>query len=251
LNLQTSGLLVNYDMPWNFMRAEQRIGRVDRIGGKPVVDIRNYFYSGTVEEQIYAGIREDFDWFTDIVGPAQPVLGQIEGIIEDVAMQAAGAERDRLVDAKLDEIRAAIERAHDRALSVDDLGAEATLEDGERPAIDLRGLERILLGASGTSAYFHQHPDIEGAYMLDTPRAKVPVTFRRSVLDSYAPEVQLLTYATDEMSDLFAAAGVEAAETDGLPPLLAELEGQLAQESAHVEPQPRMRAHRAGSGSTS
>jgi hypothetical protein len=46
------------------------------------VDIRNYFYSGTVEEQIYAGIKEDYDWFTDIVGPAQPVLGKVEGIIE-------------------------------------------------------------------------------------------------------------------------------------------------------------------------
>ena len=94
-------------------------------------------------------------------------------------MQAAGADRDRLVDAKLGEIKAAIERAHDRALSVDDLGVEAALEDEEHPAIDLRGLERILLGASRTSAYFHQHPDIEGAYMLDTPRGKVPVTFRR------------------------------------------------------------------------
>ena len=82
LNLQTTGLLIDYDMPWNFMRVEQRIGRIDRIGGKPVVDIRNYFYSGTVEEQIYAGIKEDYDWFTDIVGPAQPVLGKVEGIIE-------------------------------------------------------------------------------------------------------------------------------------------------------------------------
>jgi ERCC4-related helicase len=33
LNLQTCGRLINYDMPWNFMRVEQRIGRVDRIGG--------------------------------------------------------------------------------------------------------------------------------------------------------------------------------------------------------------------------
>lgn len=43
-------------MPWNFMRVEQRIGRVDRIGGQPTVDVSNYFYSDTVEEQVYKGI---------------------------------------------------------------------------------------------------------------------------------------------------------------------------------------------------
>ena len=42
LNLQTTGLLINYDMPWNFMRVEQRIGRVDRIGGRPVVEAVSY-----------------------------------------------------------------------------------------------------------------------------------------------------------------------------------------------------------------
>jgi hypothetical protein len=47
---------------------------------------------------------------------------------------------------------------HERALSVDDLCAEPALEDGGRPAIALRGLERILLGASRTSTYFHQPP---------------------------------------------------------------------------------------------
>ena len=35
LNLQTCARVINYDLPWNFMRVEQRIGRVDRIGGQP------------------------------------------------------------------------------------------------------------------------------------------------------------------------------------------------------------------------
>ncbi|MFN9856698.1 MAG: helicase-related protein, partial [Pseudanabaena sp.] len=50
LNLQTCGVLFNYDMPWNPMRVEQRIGRIDRIGQKfSQVRIHNFYYDGTVE----------------------------------------------------------------------------------------------------------------------------------------------------------------------------------------------------------
>ena len=67
-----------------------------------MVDVSNYFYDGTVEEQIYRGIGEDVDWFEDVVGPAQPVLDEIEHAIEDVAMttpddhpEGRGAEEGR------------------------------------------------------------------------------------------------------------------------------------------------------------
>jgi hypothetical protein len=229
LNLQTTGLLIDYDMPWNFMRVEQRIGRIDRIGGKPMVDIRNYFFSGTVEEQIYAGIKEDYDWFTDIVGPAQPVLGKVEGIIEQVAMQAPGQDRDKEIDRRVAEIRDAIEQAKARAVTLADLGSPVALADGrDRPAIDLLGLERVLLGAKLTSQYFHPHPEIEGAYLLEMPLGKVPVTFRRALLDRYTPEVRLITYQTEELDSLLATVGADTETIEGLPDTLVELEGRLA-----------------------
>lgn len=53
LNLQTCGVLINFDLPWNPMRVEQRIGRIDRIGQVyPDVWIRNYFYEDTVEATV-------------------------------------------------------------------------------------------------------------------------------------------------------------------------------------------------------
>ena len=59
LNLQTCGVLINYDMPWNPMRVEQRIGRIDRIGQRhPTVWIRNYFYADTVEATIYQRLAD-------------------------------------------------------------------------------------------------------------------------------------------------------------------------------------------------
>ncbi|MHB8322844.1 MAG: SNF2-related protein [Candidatus Dormibacteria bacterium] len=215
LNLQTTGFLVNYDMPWNFMRVEQRIGRVDRIGGQPVVDVRNYFYKDTVEEKIYTGISDDFDWFTEIVGPAQPVLGQVERAIEQVVMKEPGSSREAAVQAALKDIRSAIELINTRPLTMGDVGAEAALEQTlEPPAIDLAGLERVLLGCPHTASHFRPHPTIRGAYLLDGPPKQLPVTFNRSVLDTFGPAVTLLTYGTEEMPALLASAGIDTTDPE-------------------------------------
>jgi Helicase conserved C-terminal domain len=202
LNLQTCGKLINYDMPWNFMRVEQRIGRVDRINGKPIVEVSNYFYSGTVEEQIYSGIRRDYDWFQDVVGPAQPVLGQVESILEDVAMTAPGDRRDSLVQDKILAIRESIEQAKARAVSLQDIGRTPEPSALDRPAIDLPGLERVLLGVAASAKLFTPHESIAGAYWLRLLGTSRPVTFRRAVLDAAAPTVRLLTYGAAEMNEL-------------------------------------------------
>ena len=216
LNLQTSAKLINYDMPWNFMRVEQRIGRLDRIGGKPVVDISNYFYEDTVEEQVYRGIGEDVDWFEDVVGPAQPVLSQIEKAIEDVAMEAPGPARQRDVATKISQIRASIEASKSEAINLSDLERDPRTHGPVRePAITLDGLERILTSVPATAGRLRPHPDIKKAYLLDLPDRTVPVTFNRKVLDEYAPDVRLLTYRSDELDRLLSLAGVSDTKLDG------------------------------------
>jgi len=92
LNLQTCDRLINFDLPWNFMRVEQRIGRVDRIGGRPDVYVTNLFYEGTVEEDIYRRIRESHDWFSHVVGNAAPVLASTESVIQRAAMGAGAVD---------------------------------------------------------------------------------------------------------------------------------------------------------------
>jgi hypothetical protein len=204
LNLQTCALMINYDMPWNFMRVEQRIGRIDRIGGRAEVSIRNYFYKGTVEEQIYTGIAEDFDWFEDVVGPAQPVLGQVEDVIEHIAMRMPGADRDKVVVAEVANIRAQIEEAKARAVTIDDVGRAPNAEAlGDlQPAIDLTGLEQVLTRAQPVAERFHPHPSINGAYLLEVSGRKSAVTFRRAVLEAHPGQVTLLTYGTAELLEL-------------------------------------------------
>lgn len=51
-NFQFCHLLVNYDLPWNPMRVEQRIGRVDRIGQAETVQVFNFWVKGTIEERV-------------------------------------------------------------------------------------------------------------------------------------------------------------------------------------------------------
>jgi hypothetical protein len=211
LNLQTCALLINYDMPWNFMRVEQRIGRVDRIGGRPEVAIRNYFYVGTVEEKIYTGIADDVNWFEDIVGPAQPVLGQVEDVIQHIAMQMPNADRDKALVDEIAKIRAAIEEAKARAVSMADIGREIDADsDDLQPAIDLDGLEAVLTRSELTAQLFHQHPRTVGAYLLEIGGDMTAVTFRRSVVETN-PEVKLLTYGTPELEALLSV--VEDSET--------------------------------------
>lgn len=179
---------------------------VDCIGGRPEVAIRNYFYVGTVEERIYTGIAGDVDWFEDIVGPAQPVLGQVEDVIEHIAMQMPNADRDHAVMEEIAKIRAAIEEGEACAVSMADVGrAPDTAEMRElRPAIDSAGLEGGTDVGTARRGRISSAPIDPGAYLVESAGSKVAVTFRRPLLEAHPGELRLLTYATAEMERIMA-----------------------------------------------
>ncbi|MEW6458570.1 MAG: helicase-related protein [Bacillota bacterium] len=111
LNLQTCGLLINYDMPWNPMRVEQRIGRIDRIGQvHDRVRVVNYFYRGTVEERVYARLVYRIGLFRTVVGQHQPILGRIENLVRRAGLAPPG-EEEEAVRRVLRELDAEIDRA--------------------------------------------------------------------------------------------------------------------------------------------
>ncbi len=98
LNLQTCGVLMNYDMPWNPMRVEQRIGRIDRIGQRyPTVRIHNFYYDGTVEAKVYRKLRDRIDAFSTVVGKLQPILAKVPTFIERALMSVDPQEEDVLL----------------------------------------------------------------------------------------------------------------------------------------------------------
>ena len=97
LNLQSCDTLVNYDIPWNPMRIEQRIGRVDRIGQEaPIVRIYTIFYEGTVEEHVYERCLERIGYFKSTLGHLQPILEASERAIREAVLA-----RDRTEEASV------------------------------------------------------------------------------------------------------------------------------------------------------
>ena len=72
LNLQTADLLVNFDLPWNPMMLEQRIGRIDRIGQRhDRIYVHNYLYQGSVEEVVYDRLFRRFNEALGVTGELQ------------------------------------------------------------------------------------------------------------------------------------------------------------------------------------
>jgi superfamily II DNA or RNA helicase len=86
IDLQKASVVFNYDLPWNPMVVEQRIGRVDRIGqlAERIV-IVNFVVGGSVEEQILQRLLDKIGIFESSIGEIEPIIGdQIEALTRRV-----------------------------------------------------------------------------------------------------------------------------------------------------------------------
>jgi SNF2 family DNA or RNA helicase len=75
-NLQFSHRLANFDLPWNPMEIEQRIGRLHRLGQKQPVNIYNFVQAGTLQEHLLEVLQEKLNLFELVVGETGLVLGE-------------------------------------------------------------------------------------------------------------------------------------------------------------------------------
>jgi SNF2 family DNA or RNA helicase len=84
INLQFCNHIINFDLPWNPMRLEQRIGRIHRLGQEKDVMIYNFAIKNTVEEHILKLLYEKIDLFEKVIGELDDILTKLEfGNIED------------------------------------------------------------------------------------------------------------------------------------------------------------------------
>jgi superfamily II DNA or RNA helicase len=83
LDFQFCNTMFNYDLPWNPMEVEQRIGRLDRIGQEsPIIHIYNLWIEGTVEERILRRLYDRVRVFERSIGGLEAILGEVTKELE-------------------------------------------------------------------------------------------------------------------------------------------------------------------------
>ncbi len=103
LDYQFCDCIVNYDLPWNPMRVEQRIGRIDRHGQQSEsVAIINLITPGTVDADIYERCLVRIGVFESALGGSEEILGEISKEIKNIAENYSLSEKDR--QDKLDQL---------------------------------------------------------------------------------------------------------------------------------------------------
>jgi superfamily II DNA or RNA helicase len=103
LNLQFCHVVVNYDLPWNPQRIEQRVGRVHRIGQTRDVLVVNLAAQGSIDDELLVLLQEKIRLFNTVLGESELILGAIdeaqvlnfEEKLMEIAAQARGPDEVR------------------------------------------------------------------------------------------------------------------------------------------------------------
>jgi len=124
VNLQFCSLVINYDLPWNPQRVEQRIGRCHRYGQKHDVVVINFFnQKNEADKRVLELLAQKFSLFSGVFGASDEILGTVESGVDferrildiyqscrtpaeiDAAFDALQAELEESIKARMDDAR--------------------------------------------------------------------------------------------------------------------------------------------------
>lgn len=226
LNLQTCGVLINYDMPWNPMRVEQRIGRIDRIGQTyERVWIYNCFYQDTIEDRVYRALEDRIRWFEDVVGDLQPILAEMGEVTRKLAMLPA-SQQEAEFKREIRRLRDAVDEARLQAFKLDEYQHTADPDGRLCSPVALNDLELALTQSEATRHLFAPHPELADSYVVTLNGGNIAVTFSVERFDEHPDTLQFLSYGNplfDALLNTVPAPEAEAssvarfADPDGLP----------------------------------
>jgi SNF2 family DNA or RNA helicase len=187
-NLQICNVLVNYDLPWNPMVVEQRIGRVHRIGQKREVHIVNLAAAGTIESYILHLLDKKIKLFELVVGELDLILGEFGGAQKfevRLADEWLAAENDADFERRVETLGVDLERSSAAGREQEQLNSIIAPDDNatrlERRFDTLSLPARLRLGL-GTS-----HLVKAAGWEAKRRRLGIPVTELLEALESIEP----------------------------------------------------------------
>lgn len=143
LDFEFCSVLINYDLPWNPMEIEQRIGRIDRIGqSEEKIIIINFTTPGTIESDIMERVLERIGVFEHAIGALEPIIGGAWAGIESALLDFSLTPNQR--EQRTQELLAALAEQKRALEDVETAAPYLISSDG----VDIDGLEPDLL-ASG------------------------------------------------------------------------------------------------------
>ena len=189
INLQFCSMLVNYDLPWNPQRVEQRIGRIHRFGQQYDVVVVNFSNKGNVAEQRILELLENkFQLFSSVFGASDEVLGAIEDGF-DFEKRIAEILNSSRTDKEIERAFARLEAEYAFEISAEMASAKARVFDNLDPNVQdrlksydtesgdvLNKFERLLLAV--TRHELRDFAEFEGVgrqfQLIESPIAEAP-----------------------------------------------------------------------------
>lgn len=173
INLQFCSMVVNYDLPWNPQRVEQRIGRAHRYGQKHNVIVVNFSNKGNVAEQrILQLLADKFHLFENVFGASDQVLGAIEDGL-DFEKRISDILNKCRTEEEINEAFEQLEAEYAEDISREMSAAKARVFDNLDPNVQdrlkaydsqsgevLNKFERLLLAV--TKRELHDYAEFEG-----------------------------------------------------------------------------------------
>lgn len=141
IDLQFCRVVVNYDLPWNPMRVEQRIGRIDRVGQQAKrLTIVNFKVKHTIEERLYDRLHSKLERFANSLGDLESVIGkEVQQLTVDLLSQELTEEQEeqliiqseRVIELRLLQVQA-LEESGDALIALSDYVQKKIEEDREK-----------------------------------------------------------------------------------------------------------------------
>ena len=188
IDLQFCNALVNYDLPWNPMKIEQRIGRIDRIGQKEKsILIFNFVCKNTIDERIYKKLWERINVFENVLGDIEMLLNEsISKLTSKIfSSRLSAKEQEDLINQTADAI----------ARNVKD---EQTLENDAGELVAFYDVITENINNARKAGRWVSADDVEFLF-LDFFKTNYPGTsFEKNTEESNTYQIKLSTDASDD-----------------------------------------------------